>query len=140
MFDQTSPELEKMGKLIVDAAFKVHSALGPGLLESVYQLCLAHELEKRGLRVQRELGVEVVYDGLRFPAAFRIDLLVEGQIVIETKSVEIEHAVNTAQLLTYMKLTNNQLGYLINFNTPLIKDGIKRFVRTRSMSSPSSRL
>jgi GxxExxY protein len=130
MFAEVPPELDRIGKIIVDAAFTVHKTLGPGLLESVYRICLAHELEKRGLHVEREVPVGIEYDNIKFPAAFRIDLLVEGAIIIETKSVETFEQVHAAQLLTYLKLTNGQLGYLINFNVPLLKDGLKRFARS----------
>jgi len=132
MYDELPAELERIGKIIVDAAYTVHRTLGPGLLESVYKICLAHELEKRGLRVEREVPVTVVYDGIKFPAAFRIDLLVDGCVVVETKSVERDIHVHTSQALTHMKLHDPscRLGYLINFNVPLIKDGIKRLARS----------
>ena len=130
MFEEISPELEKIGKVVVDAAFKVHTTLGPGLLESVYQICLAHELEKRGLKVEREVPVQIEYDGIKFPSAFRIDLLVEGKIIIEVKAVEAYLQIHAAQLLTYLKLTQRQLAYLINFNVPQIRDGLKRFARS----------
>ena len=119
------PELDHIGKIIVDAAFKVHTTLGLGLLEKVYQICLAHELAKRGLRVRREVSVEIGYDTIRVADAFRIDLLVEECVVIETKA-EKEHPVFFAQTLTHVKLAGLRLGYLINFHSVLIKDGIKR--------------
>jgi GxxExxY protein len=129
MFEEVPAELDRIARIIVDAVFKVHSTLGSGLLEGVYQICLAHELGKRGLRVEREVPIGVEYDGIRFPAAFRMDLLVEGEIVIETKAVERYESVHAAQLLTYLKLSRKRLGFLVNFNVPLIKDGIKRFAR-----------
>ena len=113
---------------VVDAAFTVHSALGPGLLESVYEVCLAHELTKRSLKVERQVALPVSYDGIRLDAGLRFDLLVESCLVIELKAVETLLPVHEAQLLTYLKLSGYRLGLLINFNVPLIKDGIKRVV------------
>jgi GxxExxY protein len=118
--------LDPIGKEVVDSAFKVHKTLGPGLLESVYEHCLAHEISKRGLSIIRQQSVPVVYDGERIDAGLRLDLLVEGEIVIEVKAVEKDLPVFHAQLLTYLKLTGCRLGFLINFNVPLIKDGIRR--------------
>lgn len=126
--ETTTPEIEAIATQIVDAAFQVHSALGPGLLESVYEICLAHELKKRGLNVQRQLAVPILYDGLKLDADFRIDLLVEKCIVIELKAVEKMIPLYDAQVLTYLKLSNKKLGILINFNVRVIKDGIKRIV------------
>jgi GxxExxY protein len=120
--------IERVAKQIVDAMFRVHKELGPGLLASVYQLCLAHELQKRGLQVEREVRLPVIYDGITLEAGLKIDLLVEGLVIIEIKSVEQMHKVFEAQLLTYMKLAKMRLGFLVNFNVPLIKDGIKRLV------------
>lgn len=122
-------EFDAIGAQIVDAAFKVHTTLGPGLLESVYQRCLKRELEKRGLRVRRQVVVPIEYDGEIIDDGLRIDLLVEEQVIIETKAVEKDNPLFKAQLLTYLKLTNRRLGYLINFNVELIKHGIKRVVR-----------
>lgn len=130
MREEISPELERIGAAIVDSAYKVHSTLGPGLLESVYQQCLFYELEKRGFQVEREVPVQIVYDAIKFPAAFRMDLLVEGSVIIEIKACERFDQVHAAQTLTYMKLTHRTLGYLINFNVPQIRDGIKRFARS----------
>ena len=113
---------------IIDAAYKVHNTLGPGLLESVYEACLTHELETRGLTVQRQVMLPVVYEGVTVEAGLRIDLLVNDAIVIELKSVEQMLPVFESQLLTYMKLSNKRLGFLINFNVPIIKRGIKRMV------------
>ena len=125
---EPSPELERLASIVVDAAFKVHSELGPGLLENVYEVCLAHELTKRGLRVQRQVPVPVVYDGITFEVGFRIDLLIEDQLLVELKAVEALLPVHKAQVITYLKLTNRHLAFLINFNVPLIKDGMKRVV------------
>jgi GxxExxY protein len=127
--ETTTPEIERVATIIVDAAFKVHDRLGPGLLESLYQRILAYELTKRGLRVQREVVVPIIYDGVRFDDGLRLDLLVEDLVIVEVKAVEKHNPLHDAQLLTYLKLTNKRLGLLINFNVKLIKDGIKRIVR-----------
>jgi GxxExxY protein len=113
-------------EIVVDAALTVHRALGPGLLESVYEVCLAHELEKRGVRVLRQIALPVLYDGVRLDAGLRLDMLVDDCLVVELKAVEQILPVHHAQVLTYLKLTGHRLGLLINFNTPLIRDGIKR--------------
>ena len=113
---------------IVDAAFKVHTRLGPGLLESVYREVLKYELEKRGLRVEREVPIPVVYEDVHLDIGFQADLIVEGLVIIELKSVEQIHPVHKKQLLTYLRLADTRLGLLINFNVPLIKDGISRVV------------
>ncbi len=128
VFVPVSPDLDRLAKVVVDAAFKVHSTLGPGLLESVYEICLAHELKKRGLKIQTQIAFPVIYDDLRLDTGLRIDLLVEDQLVVELKAVETMLLLFEAQLLTYLKLTNRRLGLLINFNVPKIKDGIKRIV------------
>jgi GxxExxY protein len=128
--ESTSVLVEQVAKAVVDAAFKVHATLGPGLLESVYSICLAHELRARGFVVEREVKLPIVYDGVQLDAGLRIDLIVEGCIIVETKSVERVIPVFQAQLLTYLKLTGHTLGFLINFNVPLIKDGIKRVIRS----------
>lgn len=113
---------------IVDSAYKVHCSLGPGLLESTYEVCLMHELKKRGLNVRSQVHLPVIYDGLRLDAGYRIDLLVEECVIIEIKAVETILNVHKAQLLSYLKLSNKPLGLLINFNVCLIKDGIKRLI------------
>ena len=128
MFEPVSPELDKVASIIVDAAFKVHKTVGPGLLESVYEACLCHELRMRGLRVETQVAVPITYEGLRLDAGLRIDLLVNDSIIVELKAAEVMHPVFEAQILSYLKLTSHRLGLLINFNVPLIKDGIKRFV------------
>jgi GxxExxY protein len=119
-------EIEKIGKQIVDAAFEVHSELGPGLLESVYEICLVEELKERGLTVERQVKLPVVYKDKILQKDFIIDILVEKCIIIELKAVEMLLPVHEVQTLTYMKLADMKLGYLINFNVPLIKQGIKR--------------
>jgi GxxExxY protein len=120
--------IEKVGRNIVDAAIKVHRALGPGLLESAYQKCLAYELDKRGLRVECEVVLPVVYDDQRIDAGYRIDMLVEDVVIVENKTVERLLPVHEAQLLTYLKLRDCRLGFLLNWNVPLMKQGIKRMV------------
>ena len=117
-----------IAKLTVDAAYQVHKRLGPGLLESVYEVVLAYELEKRSLRVQRQVPVPIDYDGIRFDVGFRADLLIEGLVIVELKSVVDEHPVYRKQLLTYIKLADKRLGLLINFGKRRIKDGITRLV------------
>jgi GxxExxY protein len=127
-FKPLDREIERLAKEIVDSAFKVHKELGPGLLESVYQACLAHELRKRGLRVDTQLELPVRYETVRLDVGFRLDLLVENEIIVELKAVETMNPLFEAQLLTYLKLTGKRLGLLINFNVPLIKKGIKRLI------------
>lgn len=113
---------------IVDAAFKVHTALGPGLLESVYEAVLTYELEKRGLRVVRQLPLPVVYETVKLDEGFRADLVVEDMVIVELKSVETLAPVHKKQLLTYLRLSGCKLGLLINFGAALIKDGIERII------------
>ena len=111
---------------IVDSVFKVHTKLGPGLLESAYEACLAHELRKRGLKVDRQIPQPVHYDDIVIDVGYRIDLLIDDSIIIELKAVEQVLPIHHAQLMTYLKLSGQTLGFLINFNTVLIKNGIKR--------------
>jgi GxxExxY protein len=120
-------ELNKIGTLIVDAAFAVHKNLGPGLLEKVYEVCFCHELTKRRLHCQRQVSVPIVYDNITFEEGLRLDVLVEDCIVCELKALETVNPVWEAQILSHLKLTGNRLGYLINFNVIKIKDGIRRF-------------
>lgn len=124
-----SADLESLARVVVDAIFKFHSQTGPGLLESVYEACLEHELRKRGVPVERQVAVPIVYDGQPLDVGFRIDLLVDRRIIVELKSVEKVIPLYNAQLMTYLKLSGLRLGFLVNFNVPLIKDGIKRVVR-----------
>ena len=119
-------EVDRVARAVVDAAFKVHSTLGPGLLESVYEVCLVHELGKRGFKVERQIALPVFYDGLKMDAGLRLDLLVDDCVIVELKAIEITLPVHQAQLLTYLKLAGKRLGLLINFNVPLIRDGIQR--------------
>ena len=119
---------EKLASEIVDCAFQVHKELGPGLLESVYQVCMERELAKRKIPFMRQVFIPVIYKGEELDADFRIDLLVANEIVVELKSVEVMLPVHEAQLLTYLKLSEKHPGFLINFNVPLIKKGIKRML------------
>ena len=122
----------EIAKVVVDAAYRVHVTLGPGLLESVYELALSHEMGKRGLKVERQVSVPIEYDGIQFDEGFRIDLFVERKVVVELKSVEKVLPVHKKQILTYIRLTDTRLGLLINFEAPLIKDGITCMVNNLS--------
>jgi len=121
-------DIEIVAKEIVDSAIKVHSHLGPGLLESAYQACLAYELNSRGLQVACEVFLPVTYQGQEFDCGYRIDMLVEDCIIIENKVVEQISHIHEAQLITYLKLKNCWLGFLLNWNVTLMKNGIKRYV------------
>jgi GxxExxY protein len=123
-----SDEEERIAKAVVGAAYAVHSTLGPGLLENVYEVCFCHELSKRGLSYRRQVVVPIVYDGITFDEGLRLDVLVEDLVICELKAVERMNPVYLAQILTQLKLTGKRLGFLINFNVPLIKRGIKRVV------------
>lgn len=116
----------ELSKIIVNACYEVHRSLGPGLLESVYEHCLCHELRAVGLEVAIQQPLPVYYKETKMECGFRLDLWVERKIIIEVKAVEALHDIHTAQLITYLKLTENKLGLLVNFNVPLIKNGIKR--------------
>ena len=118
----------EIAREIVDAVFHIHKALGPGLLETVYEVILARELEKRGLRVVRQQPVPIVFGDLKFDEGFRADLVVEGKVIVELKSVEQIAPVHKKQLLTYLRLADKRLGLLINFGSAVIKDGISRIV------------
>lgn len=127
-FNPIPYETERIGKIIVNAAYEVHKNLGPGLLEKVYEVCFCHELSKRGLQFQRQVDIPIVYDQLKFNEGLRLDVLVEDSVICELKAIEIINPVWDAQVLSHLKLTGLRLGYLINFNVPMIKAGIKRFV------------
>jgi len=116
----------QIAKEVVDAAVKVHTKLGPGLLESVYEAVLARELEQRGLRVERQVSIPIEYDDLKFDEGFRADIIVEGKVILELKSVELLAKVHFKQLFTYLKLADKRLGLLLNFGANLMKEGIKR--------------
>jgi GxxExxY protein len=118
----------EIGKLLLGCAIRVHTALGPGLLESTYEACLVHELSKTGLEVERQVSLPVVYDGVTLDAAYRIDLVVGGKVLVELKVVEKLLPIHNAQLLSYLKLSRRKLGYLLNFNVVHFREGIKRVV------------
>ena len=118
----------EIAKIVVDAAFQIHKKLGPGLLESVYEVILAHELKKRGLKVERQVPVAIIFEGIRFDEGFRADIIIEDKVIVELKSVEKVSRVHKKQLLTYLRLADKRLGLLINFGAELIRDGISRVV------------
>ena len=125
MYQLTEYE-ESLRKEIVDCAYKVHIGLGPGLLEKIYEACFWHELSKKGIKYRRQAELPIFYDGLKFDEGLRIDVLVEDIIICELKSVEIINPVWQAQTLSHLKLAGNNIGFLINFNVPIIKSGIRR--------------
>lgn len=122
------PDVEGVGKAVLDAAFKVHSDLGPGLLESVYEACTTFVLRDQGIGVETQVGWPVTYQGVRVDAGLRLDMVVEKKVIVEFKAVETMLPLFDAQILTYLKLSGLRLGYLLNFNVRHLKDGIKRFV------------
>ena len=128
VFAPIAPDVERVGKAVLDAAFKVHTALGPGLLESVYETCTAFELTQSGLCAPTQVALPVMYQGIKMDAGLRPDMIVEECVIVEFKSVEAMNPIYEAQLLTYLKLTGIRLGFLINFNVVHLKDGIKRMV------------
>jgi GxxExxY protein len=122
------PETEEVARAVIDAALAVHRAIGPGLLESAYEACLAHELERRGFTAQRQLALPLVYDTVTLDAGYRMDLLVNDVVIVEVKAVTAIAQLHEAQLLTYLRLSKRRLGLIINFNVTLLKQGIKRMV------------
>lgn len=126
--EPTSQAVDGVARIVVGAALTVHRALGPGLLESVYETCLAHELTKRGLSVERQVTTPIVYDGVVMESGLRLDMLVEGCLIVELKAVEAIQPVHQAQVLTYLRLTGHRLALLINFNVALIREGIHRII------------
>ena len=127
-FKKTSEREETVATKTVDVAYSVHKALGPGLLERVYEVCFCHELTKRELSYQRQVDVPIEYDGITFNEGLRLDVVVEGLIICEIKAVDKMNPVYQTQLLSYLKLTGKRIGFLINFNTPLLKNGLKRII------------
>lgn len=121
-------EVNDVSGQVVDAAMRVHSVLGPGLLENAYEVCLKYELEKRGLKVEQQVGLPVVYDGVRMDVGYRLDLLVDGCVIVELKAVDRLTPVHEAQLLSYLKLSGKKVGLLINFNVAQLRNGTKRMV------------
>ncbi len=128
-FESLSAEEEAIGKAVVDAAYIVHKELGPGLLEKVYGICFCHVLTEKGFFEKRQVDVPVVFDGIVFNEGLRLDVIINDLVICELKALEIVNPVWEAQLLSHLKLTNKRLGYLINFNVPLIKNGIKRMIK-----------
>ena len=123
---QGDDRAEAAAAAVVDAALRVHKALGPGLLESVYEACLAHELAKRGISFRTQVTLPVRYDGVQLDAGFRVDLLVEDRVIVELKAVETLLPIHEAQLITYLKLSGLRLGLLLNFNVRLLREGMRR--------------
>ncbi len=121
-------DVEAIAQQIVDGGLQVHRALGPGLLESIYEQCLAHELQSRGLRIERQTALPILYDGLLLEGSYRLDLLIEDRIIVEVKAVEALTRLHEAQLMTYLKLSGRRLGFLMNFNVELFKQGVRRRV------------
>jgi GxxExxY protein len=125
-FEKTDPELELCATAVINAAFRVHKAFGPGLLENAYEACLIHELVKQGFKVDRQVVIPLVYDGVEVDTAFRVDLLVQDKLIVELKAVEKILPIHEAQIITYLKITGRRLGLLVNFNSILMKNGIRR--------------
>ena len=119
---------EFLAKEIVDCAYRVHKQLGPGLLEKVYEICFCHELAKKGIPFQRQIDIPIVYDGLKFDEGLRLDVLVDDLVICELKAKDELNSIWKAQIISHLKLTDKHLGFLINFNVALIKDGINRFI------------
>jgi len=127
---EISLEDNRIGREIVDVALKVHRTFGPGLLEKVYEFCMEFELKKRGFKVERQMCIPITYESEIFTEALKLDMIVNDRVIIELKSTEKHNKIWEAQILSYLKLTNLNLGYLINFNVPLIKLGIQRFINS----------
>jgi len=123
-----SPDVERIGKIVLDAAFRVHTALGPGLLESVYRTAMKHVIEANGILAETEVKLPIMFEGVKLESGLRLDMLVNQCVVAELKSVKKMNPVYEAQLLTYLRLSGVRLGFLINFNVPHLKDGIKRII------------
>jgi GxxExxY protein len=123
-------DLNEISGQVVDAAMKVHSALGPGLLENAYEACLKHELDKRGVEVKQQVGLPLLYEGFQIELGYRLDLLVENEVIVELKTVDKIMPIHEAQLLSYLKLSGRKLGLLRNFNVLHLKNGIKRMVNS----------
>jgi GxxExxY protein len=133
-------DIDEISGQVVDIAIRVHRALGPGLLEHVYEMVLAGKLSEAGLKVERQKPVDILFEGSRFEAAFRIDLLVEGRLIVEVKSVDRLAAVHAKQLLTYLSLCDQPVGLLINFGGETLKEGIRRLVNNHNPSASSAPL
>lgn len=124
----TPTELNEITGKIIELSIKVHKALGPGMLEGAYEICLTHELVKNGYSVERQKKLPILYDGVRLDAGYRLDMIVNGAVIVEVKAVERLNPVHEAQLLSYLRMTNKKLGLLINFNMKMLRDGVKRVV------------
>ena len=127
-FIKISEQEEIIGRAIINAAYEVHKELGPGLLEKVYEICFCHVLKKYNFEVKRQIDIPIHFDGLYFEEGLRLDVMVNNSVICEIKAIETVNPVWEAQLLSHLKLSGKRLGYLINFNVPLIKNGIKRMV------------
>jgi GxxExxY protein len=121
-------ELNEISGKVIDAAIKVHSALGPGMLEGAYEICLVHELVRSGFRIESQVTLPIVYEGIKLDAGYRIDLIVEDSVICELKAIERLMPVHEAQLLSYLRMSDRRLGLLINFNVRLLRDGVRRVV------------
>ncbi|OFY57895.1 MAG: GxxExxY protein [Bacteroidetes bacterium RBG_19FT_COMBO_42_10] len=128
MYKEVTEEEDRIGKEIVNSAYHVHKELGPGLLEKVYEVCFCHVLKQKGFEIKRQLDIPIVFEGITFNEGLRLDVLVNDLVICELKALENVNPVWEAQLLSHLKLTGKRLGYLINFNVPLIKNGIRRMV------------
>jgi GxxExxY protein len=126
-YEKLSEEEERIATAIVEAAYQVHKELGPGLLEKVYEICLAHLLRKMGFEVDRQVDIPIVFDGIQFDEGLRLDLLINKKVICETKAIDLVNPVWEAQILSHLKLTKHRLGFLINFNVPVIRKGIRRY-------------
>jgi len=138
--DAETPREDRITDKIIGAAIEVHRVLGPGLLESAYEECVCYELSQRGLKFRRQAPLSVTYKGIRLACGYKMDLLVEGSVVVELKTVESLLRVHAAQLLSYLRLSGKPVGLLINFNSPTVKSGLKRIVNNFSEASASPRL
>lgn len=127
MDHKLSSDYDDIGEAIIGAAIKVHKAMGPGLLEKIYEVCLTHELRKAGFDVKRQVKLPIVYDGIIFEEGLQLELLVNDKTIVEVKAIDDVHPYWKAQIISCLKLANKRLGYLINFNNPLLKDGVRRF-------------
>jgi GxxExxY protein len=127
-FDPIPAHTEEIAKVILDAAYQVHTTLGPGLLESVYEACMTHELISRNIKVESQLTLPVIYKGIKVDSGYRLDLLVDDCVIVEIKSSEVINPIHSAQLLTYQRLAHKRLGLILNFNVIRLREGIKRII------------
>jgi GxxExxY protein len=127
-FEPIPPDIERIGKIVLDAAYKVHTVLGPGLIESVYETAMLHVLRKGGALVETQVALPIMFEGEKLESGLRLDMRVEKCVIVELKSIETMNPVYEAQLMTYLRLSGIRLGFLINFNVPHLKNGIKRMV------------